>query len=140
MKKPARLRLVGLVTRNGLLYIIDYQIFVNLSVFCRSDLHIHYWIGFVNQDFKIKFVQNTNMGAQSLDKDFLQYWMRLSVVEKQSLFQVAKHYVELKDDTAPISVEQYNTEIDEAMKRMDAGEFYTHDQVKEMSKGWLNGK
>ena len=80
------------------------------------------------------------MGAQSLDKDFLQYWMRLSVVEKQSLFQVAKHYVELKDDTAPISIEQYNVEIDEAMKRMDAGEFYTHDQVKEMSKGWLNGK
>jgi hypothetical protein len=80
------------------------------------------------------------MGAQSLDKEFLQYWMRLSVVEKQSLFQVAKHYVELKDDTTPISIEQYNTEMAEAMQRMDAGEFYTHDQVKEMSKGWLNGK
>jgi hypothetical protein len=39
------------------------------------------------------------MGVQSLDKDFLQYWMRLSIV----------------------SIEQYNAEIDEAMKRMDAG-------------------
>jgi hypothetical protein len=75
------------------------------------------------------------MGAQSLDKEFLQYWIRLSAVEKQSLFQVAKHYVELKDDTTPISIDQYNAEIEEAMKRMDAGEFYTHDQVTEMSKG-----
>jgi hypothetical protein len=80
------------------------------------------------------------MGAQSLDKDFLQYWMRLSVVEKESLLQVAKHYVELKDDTAPISIEQYNAEIDAAMKRIDAGEFYTHEEVVEMSKDWLNGK
>lgn len=80
------------------------------------------------------------MGAQSLDKDFLQYWMRLSIVEKQSLFQVAKNYVELKDDTAPISIEQYNAEIDAAMKRMDAGDFFTHEEVIEMSKGWLHGK
>lgn len=80
------------------------------------------------------------MGAQSLDQEFLRYWMRLSVVEKQSLFQVAKQFVELKDDTTPISVEQYNAEIEEAMKRMDVGEFYTHEQVKEMSKGWLHGK
>jgi hypothetical protein len=29
----------------------------------------------------------------------------------------------------------YNAEIDEAMKRMDAGNFYTHDQVKKVSKG-----
>jgi len=80
------------------------------------------------------------MGAQSLDKDFLQYWMRLSIVEKQSLFQVAKNYVELKDDTAPISIEQYNAEIDAAMKRMDAGDFFTNEEVIEMSKGWLHGK
>lgn len=70
----------------------------------------------------------------------MQYWNRLSVVEKQSLFQVAKHYVELKNDTAPISLEQYNTEIDETMKAMEDGEIYTHEQVKNMSKDWLNGK
>ena len=73
------------------------------------------------------------MGAQSLDQGFMRCWMRLSVVEKESLFQVAKRYVELKDDTGPISVEQYNAEIEEAMKSMDSGEFYTHEQIKEMS-------
>ena len=39
------------------------------------------------------------------------------MLQKQSLFQVAKHYVELKDDTAPITIDQYNAEIDEAMSR-----------------------
>ena len=41
---------------------------------------------------------------------------------------------------AAVSLEQYNTEIEEGMKRIDAGEFYTNDQVKEMSKGWLKDK
>lgn len=80
------------------------------------------------------------MGAQSLDQEFLRYWSRLSTVEKQSLFQVAKQYVDLKDDTTPISLEQYNAEIEESMKCMEDGEFYTHDQVKEMSKSWLRDK
>ncbi|HEY4064302.1 MAG TPA: hypothetical protein VGM30_20495 [Puia sp.] len=80
------------------------------------------------------------MGAQSLDNEFLRYWMRLSLDEKESLFHVAKHYVQLKDDTTSISLEEYNLELEAAMKRMDAGEFYTHEQVVEMSKSWLNGK
>ena len=75
-----------------------------------------------------------------MDQDFLKYWMRLSVVEKESLFQVAKHYVELKDDTTSISIEQYNSEIAEAMKRMDSGDLFTHEEVAEMSKSWLHGK
>lgn len=41
---------------------------------------------------------------------------------------------------AAISLEQYNTEIEEGMKQIDAGEFYTNDQVKEMAEGWLKGK
>jgi hypothetical protein len=71
---------------------------------------------FTNPDFKFKFV-------------------------KQPLWELNRWInVELKDDTAPISIEQYNAEIDEAMKRMDAGEYCTHEEVVEMSKGWLNGK
>ena len=45
-----------------------------------------------------------------------------------------------KDNTTPISIEEYNLELEEAMKRMDAGEFYTHEQVVEMSKSWLSRK
>jgi predicted transcriptional regulator len=39
-----------------------------------------------------------------------------------------------------IDIMQYNLEIEEAMQRMDAGEFYTHEEVVEMSKGWLSSR
>ena len=80
------------------------------------------------------------MSAQSLELEFDQYWSKLTIVEKESLLAVAKNYVQLKDDTDRISIEQYNKEIDEAMARMDAGEFHTHEEVVEMSKTWTSGK
>ena len=80
------------------------------------------------------------MSAQSLELEFDKYWSKLTIVEKESLLAVAKNYVQLKDDTDRISIEQYNKEIDEAMARMDAGEFHTHEEVVEMSKTWTSGK
>lgn len=79
------------------------------------------------------------METRYLDEVFF-HWVRLSKVEKEFLLDVAKHYVDLKEETIPISIEKYNAEIDEAMKRMDEGEFYTHEEVVEMSKGWLHEK
>src|SRR5688500_4508389 len=35
-----------------------------------------------------------------------------------------------------ISIEQYNKEIDEAMEEYERGEFYTQEEVEEMSKKW----
>ena len=49
--------------------------------------------------------------------------------KKEPLLAVAKNYVQLKDDTDRISIEEYNKEIDEAMARIDAGEFHTHEKV-----------
>ena len=80
------------------------------------------------------------MTPLSLDNEFMQYWLKLTVVQKESLLSVAKNYLQLREDIERISIEQYNKEIDEAMKRMDAGELYTHEQVVEMSKSWLNGE
>ncbi len=36
------------------------------------------------------------MAAPSLDNEFMQYWSKLTVVEKESLMNVAKNYVQLK--------------------------------------------
>ncbi len=80
------------------------------------------------------------MSAQSLEQEFDRYWSKLSMVEKQSLLIVAKTYIYSREGQEPISIEQYNQEIDEAMERIDAGDFYTHEEVVEMSKTWLNGK
>ena len=78
------------------------------------------------------------MSVQSLEQEFDQYWSKLSIVEKESLLAVAKNYVQLKDDndTERVSIEQYNQEIDEAVDRVEAGEFYTHEEVVKMSKDW----
>ena len=40
------------------------------------------------------------MSVPLLDKEFMEYWSKLSVVEKESLLAVAKNYVELKQNLA----------------------------------------
>lgn len=48
-------------------------------------------------------------------------------------------YALLEDDINPggrISLEQYNKEIDEAMKEVKKGEVFTHEEVVKMSKNW----
>ncbi|MEO8961901.1 MAG: hypothetical protein ABI325_08475 [Ginsengibacter sp.] len=80
------------------------------------------------------------MVALPLDKEFMEYWLKLSLPEKETLLSVAKIFVELKKDLGRISIEQYNKELDEAMTRMDNDEFYTQEQAVQISKSRLNGK
>ena len=68
----------------------------------------------------------------------MQYWLKLSSPEKESLLSVAKHFVELKQDADSISIELYNTEIDEAMARMDKAGSFTHGEAVRISKSRLN--
>jgi len=42
----------------------------------------------------------------------------------------------IKFSESPVSVEQYNREIDEAEAEMDRGEFYSQDEVEKMAKKW----
>ncbi|NOT76898.1 MAG: hypothetical protein HOP08_18395 [Cyclobacteriaceae bacterium] len=61
----------------------------------------------------------------------------LQQVDDISLLKMLKtvlHYG-LKNE-GRISVEQYNRELDEAEARVDGGEFFTHEEVKKMSKEW----
>ncbi len=75
------------------------------------------------------------MSSNSLDAEFNKYWSILNPVEKASLLTVAKNYVHLKQESA-ISIEDYNKEIDEAVLRVEAGEFYTQEEVVKMAKEW----
>jgi len=73
------------------------------------------------------------MGAPSLDSEFNRYWSLLTPVQKESLLSVIKSFVIPREK---ISVEQYNKEIDEAIARVEAGEFYSQEDVEKMSKEW----
>jgi hypothetical protein len=55
--------------------------------------------------------------------------------EKQSLLTVIKSFLHLKTNNGS-RIEQYNKDIDEAMARIDKGEFTTHEDVEKEMESW----
>ena len=75
--------------------------------------------------------------ANALERELLQYFLQLDEAEKKSVLQMLKTFIKGREKKATrISVAQYNKEIDEAIARVEAGEYYTHDEVERMSKDW----
>lgn len=73
------------------------------------------------------------MAAPLVDSELNKYWPLLTLVQKESILSVIKSFIE---PTEQINVEQYNKEIDEAISRVESGQFYTHEEVERMSKDW----
>ncbi len=73
------------------------------------------------------------MPVSSLDNEFNKYWSLLNPLQKASLLEVIKSFVLSKERT---SIEQYNKELAEALARVEAGEFYTDEEVEKMAKDW----
>lgn len=73
------------------------------------------------------------MAAPSLDSEFNRYWSLLTPMQKESLLSMIKSFVIPRER---VSLEQYNKEIDEAVARVEAGDFYTQEEVEKMSKEW----
>ena len=59
-----------------------------------------------------------------------------TLIELETVLKKAKPKKEKQGKTKRISIEQYNKEIDEAVARVEAGEFYTQEEVEQMSKEW----
>ena len=76
------------------------------------------------------------MNVSSLAKEFMAYSLRLAPVEKESLLHVAKNYVQLKEGSERISIEQYNKEIDEALEQAAAGNYVTQEDLEKESDKW----
>lgn len=75
--------------------------------------------------------------AKALERELLQYILQLDEAEKKSVLQMLKTFLKGREKKLPrISVEQYNKEIDEAIARVEAGEYYTHEEVERMAKDW----
>ncbi len=73
--------------------------------------------------------------AGTLEQEMFNYFIQLNEAEKKSVVQMLKTF--LKGRRTPehnISLEQYNKEIDEAIARVQAGDFFTQEQVEEMAK------
>jgi hypothetical protein len=75
--------------------------------------------------------------AKALEKELFQYILQLDEAEKKSVLQMLKTFVKGRGKKTPrISIEQYTKEIDEAITRVEAGEFYSHEEVERMAKEW----
>ncbi|MBX9783643.1 MAG: hypothetical protein K2X48_10150 [Chitinophagaceae bacterium] len=72
------------------------------------------------------------MAAQVMDIEFMQYWSKLNLSEKESLLSVAKHYVELKSDETDDLRKQLVME-ERARYLKGEGRSYSWDDVKAMA-------
>jgi L-lysine 2,3-aminomutase len=74
------------------------------------------------------------MAIPVLDNEFMQYWAKLTLVEKESLLNVAKHYVHLKKaetDTDDLRKQLVMEEREKYLK--GEGKSFSWDEVKDMS-------
>ena len=75
--------------------------------------------------------------AKALEQELYKYFLQLDEEEKRSVLQMLKTFVKGREKNAPaITIDQYNKEIDEAIARVEAGEFYTHEDAERMAKEW----
>lgn len=75
--------------------------------------------------------------AKALEQELFNYIMQLDEAEKKSVLQMLKTFLKGRPKkNAGVSLEQYNQDIDDAVTRVDEGEFYTQTEVEKMSKGW----
>ena len=74
--------------------------------------------------------------AKALEQELFSYIMQLNDAEKKSVLQMLKTFLKGRRSKVEINIEQYNKEIDEAVARVEEGEFYTQEEVEKMSKEW----
>lgn len=71
--------------------------------------------------------------AHSIDSELHNYIDKLNLLQKQSLLGVIKSFLKTEN---PITLEQYNDEIDEAMIRMDSGKHISQEDLEKEAEKW----
>lgn len=57
--------------------------------------------------------------------------MRLS---EEEITELETSLIKFSED--PVSIEQYNREVEQAEAEIDQGDFHTHEEVEKMAKKW----
>ncbi len=72
-----------------------------------------------------------------LDKELIQYFMRLDEPQKKSLLEMMKSFLKPgSEPLLPVNIQQYNLELEEAMQRISRGEFTTLEELEKEMKSW----
>lgn len=64
-----------------------------------------------------------------LEENFRECWEQLNENQKRSLFEIAK---EIRIQPNEDFLNEYNDDIDLALKEIEAGNYYTHEEVLKM--------
>ena len=77
------------------------------------------------------------MAYSTKDKELISYFSLLDEKQKETLLEMIKSFVKPgNSSTERVSVEQYNKELDEAMERIEKGEFVTMEELLKEMKTW----
>jgi hypothetical protein len=72
--------------------------------------------------------------AKALEQELFKYILQLDEAEKKSVLQMLKTFLKDREVKTPrVSIGQYNKEIDEAIARVEAGEFYTQEEAERLA-------
>ena len=66
-----------------------------------------------------------------LKEEMLTYFSRLNREEQQSILAMVKTFINSRNtEFGPVTLDEYNRELEEADAEIEAGDFITHDEVK----------
>lgn len=75
--------------------------------------------------------------ANVIDKELIYYFMRLNNSQKKSLLGMIKSFLKQDNELLEvIDIEQYNKELDEAMRRIEDGSFTTLEALEKEMQAW----
>ena len=78
-----------------------------------------------------------NTMASVLDKELGSYLKQLNEAEKKSVLLMLKTFLQRRSEcTVPVSVEQYNREIDEALAEVETGDYITQEEMEKQAAKW----
>ena len=71
------------------------------------------------------------METTILKEEMLTYFSRLNREEQQSILAMVKTFINSRNtEFGPVTLDEYNRELEEADAEIEAGDFITHDEVK----------
>lgn len=77
------------------------------------------------------------MAVSATDKELLKYFMLLDESQKKSLLELMKTFFKRdREDLNSATNEAYNKELDEAMQRINQGEFTTIEELEKEMAAW----
>lgn len=76
------------------------------------------------------------METNSINIELNKYFLLLTEEQKELIVRLIKSFVNQKDTSSRISIEQYNKEIEETMEEVKNGNYVTQEELEKESDSW----